>query len=50
MLLDKIIFDSKNVTSQRLKGGVPRAPGSPLSTKVDISFIKVIKTSPYQKY
>ena len=43
ILLDKSIFDSKNVTSQRLRGGVPHAPVLPLSTKVDTLFMKVGK-------
>ena len=43
VLLDKSIFDSKNVTSQRLRGGVPHAPVLPLSTKVDTLFMKVGK-------
>ena len=43
VLLDKSIFDSKNVTSQRLRGGVPHAPVMPLSTKVDTLFMKVGK-------
>ena len=43
VLLDKCIFDSKNVTSQRLRGGVPHAPVMPLSTKVDTLFMKVGK-------
>ena len=43
VLLDKCIFDSNNVTSQRLRGGVPHAPVMPLSTKVDTLFMKVGK-------
>ena len=43
MLLDKIIFDSKNVSSQRLRGGASHAPVLPLSTKVDTLFMKVSK-------
>ena len=43
MLLDKIIIDSKNVSSQRLRGGAPHTPVLPLSTKVDTLFMKVSK-------
>ena len=54
MLLDKSIFDSKNVSSQRLRGGASHAPfkvwsGTPhapvlsLSTKVDTLIMKVSK-------
>ena len=47
VLLDKSIFDSKNVASQRLRGGASNAPGSPLSALVDTSLLqRIIKCKP----